>query len=101
LLPRDASQQAKIGKAIQLEEDFSNLQPGDLLFFGRKEHGQNKITHVAIHINNGQIIHATGEVKIESLNPNDADYNKYRHQSLLAARRVLSYYPQNLLSIYQ
>ncbi len=95
LLPRDASQQAKIGKKLKLnKQDFSNLQPGDLLFFGRIKDGKPKITHVAIHIDNGQIIHATGEVKIESLNPNDKNYNDDRLKSLLMARRVYGEYPQ-------
>jgi len=102
LLPRDASQQVKIGKSVPITDDFSKLQPGDLLFFGRlKPNGQEKITHVAIHLGNGRIIHATGEVKIESLNPKDDDYNEYRRKSLLQARRILGFYPQKLLAIYQ
>ncbi len=88
LLPRDASQQAKIGKEVKLTPDFRNLKPGDLLFFGHKKNNIIKITHVAIHLNNGRIIHATGEVKIESLNKNDADFNPQRYKSLLTARRV-------------
>jgi len=87
-LPRDASQQVKIGKPIKITSDFSNLKPGDLLFFGHKIKGKDKITHVALHLGQGRIIHATGEVKIESLNSNDQDYNEARFKTLLQARRI-------------
>jgi SH3-like domain-containing protein len=100
LLPRDASQQVKIGKKIEITDDFSNLQPGDLLFFGRIKNGKEKITHVAIHLNKGKIIHETGEVKIESLNPKDKDYNEYRSKSLLQARRIVGYIPQTFSKAY-
>jgi hypothetical protein len=101
LLPRDASQQVKIGKPLTITDDFKYLQPGDLLFFGRIENGKEKITHVAIHIDKGRIIHATGEVKIESLNPKDKDYNPVRRKSLLQARRIFENYPQNFDKIYR
>ncbi len=101
LLPRDASQQVKIGKPVNITDDFSQLQPGDLLFFGRIENNKEKITHVAIHIDKGRIIHATGEVKIESLNPGDTDFNPDRKKSLLQARRIFGNYPQNFGRIYR
>ena len=101
-LPRDASQQVKIGKEIEMnKKDFSNLQSGDLLFFGYEKDGKTKITHVAIHIGNGKIIHATGEVKIESLNPKDPNFNPERLKSLKAVRRIINFYPQNFSQTYQ
>jgi len=100
LLPRDASQQVKIGKPVEITADFKNLQPGDLLFFGRKLKGKDKITHVAIHIKDGLIIHATGEVKIESLNSDSELFNEQRLKSLLQARRIIGYFPQSLVHIY-
>ena len=33
-IPRDSYQQAQLGKRLELTENLSNLQPGDLLFFG-------------------------------------------------------------------
>ena len=100
-LPRDASQQAKIGKEIKVDKnDFSQLKPGDLLFFGRMKNGKPKITHVAFHIGNGKIIHATGEVKIESLNPNDKDFNQARYDSWLMARRIINHYPKEFSGFY-
>ncbi len=101
-LPRDASQQVKIGKKINLNKsDFSNLQPGDLFFFGFEKNGQTKITHVAIHIGNGKIIHATGEVKIESLNSRDKGFNPDRFKSWKTVRRIIGAYPQNFANFYQ
>ena len=100
LLPRDASQQARIGMPVEITEDFNQLAPGDLLFFGRIVNGKRKITHVAIHMDKGRIIHATGEVKIESLNPADKDYNPARKKSLLLARRIIGHYPQTFTDYY-
>ena len=100
LLPRDASQQAKIGQAVQITSDFSHLMPGDLLFFGHKQNAKDKITHVAIHMGNGRIIHATGEVKIESLNQNDKNYNPDRYKTLLQARRILGQLKQDFVKFY-
>lgn len=100
LLPRDASQQVKIGKPIPLKDDFTHLQAGDLLFFGRVEKGIEKITHVAVNIENGKMIHASGSVKIESLNPNSPLYNEDRKKTFLQIRRVLGHYPQNFSKIF-
>ncbi len=100
LLPRDASQQYQVGKAIELDEELTRLQPGDLLFFGKKEKEKPKITHVALYIGNGRIIHATGEVKEESLLPSDSLYNDARRKSLLAAKRILGYYDRPLYPYY-
>lgn len=36
VIPRDASQQVHTGRQIDEKGDFSNLEKGDLLFFGRK-----------------------------------------------------------------
>lgn len=58
-LSRDASQQAKEG----LEISFSNALEGDLFFFGK----ENKITHVGIYAGDGRIIHASGRVKINTV----------------------------------
>ena len=100
LLPRDASQQVKIGKEIKITPDFSNLIPGDLLFFGRTKDGKEKVTHVAFHLGKGRIIHETGEVKIESLNKNDADYNPDRFNTLLHARRITGYLDRVFVKYY-
>jgi len=92
VLPRDASQQVNIGKKIKLDDNFSKLKPGDLLFFGKnRKDGTERITHVAIYIGNGKIIHETGEVKIQSLKRADPDFVEYRLKSLKQARRIIGY----------
>lgn len=60
-LPRDAWQQAQEGKAVK---KFSEAQAGDLVFFDRGE----EIVHVGILIGNDQMIHASGKVKIDTIN---------------------------------
>lgn len=51
-LPRVARDQARVGKAVS----WNNLQPGDLVFYSGN--GGKSITHVAIYIGNGKIVHA-------------------------------------------
>lgn len=51
-LPRGARSQSKVGKPVS----WSNLQPGDLVFYSGN--GGKSITHVAMYIGNGKIIHA-------------------------------------------
>jgi gamma-D-glutamyl-L-lysine dipeptidyl-peptidase len=67
-LPRDAHQQAEIGQ--RLSDDYRTWQAGDLIFFSERP---EKITHVAISLGDGDYIHASGYVKINSLNQDHAD----------------------------
>ena len=84
ILPRDASQQAMFGKAVDFKR-IENLQPGDLLFFGRS---LQRITHVGIYIENGNFINSSGKVHISSIVPGDAKFNSARNN--VAACRVLN-----------
>lgn len=59
-LPRDAWQQAEVGKSVK---KFSEVKPGDLVFFDNKE----DIVHVGIILENNQIIHSSGKVRIDLL----------------------------------
>jgi hypothetical protein len=58
-LPRDASQQQKVGKPVK----FIDLFEGDLIFFDKNE----RIGHVGIALGNGKIIHSHGMVRIDAL----------------------------------
>ncbi|TFF30336.1 C40 family peptidase [Mucilaginibacter psychrotolerans] len=60
-IKRDASMQAKEGTPV---EDLAQTKLGDLAFFNNPE---GKITHVGIILNSGQIIHASGKVKIDTI----------------------------------
>lgn len=92
ILPRDASQQVHAGTEIETDPNtWANLEAGDLLFFGRKATPEKKerITHVAIYMGDGQIIHSAGAVKIESLIPGEPDYAPERVGSFVRAKRML------------
>jgi gamma-D-glutamyl-L-lysine dipeptidyl-peptidase len=82
-LPRDAWQQAQEGKEVK---KFRDVQPGDLAFFDNKE----DIVHVGILLDNDQIIHSSGKVRIDAINKKgiiNADTGK-RILRLRAIRRL-------------
>ena len=84
-LPRDARQQAKVGKPIIDDQ----LKEGDLLFFGTGD----RITHVGISMGGDKFIHQgsklEGKVDIHSLHPDSPLYNSYRKGTFLFAKRVI------------
>lgn len=55
-LPRDCSQQIGFGRQVGILGDFSDLLPGDLLFFMGNE---NRIIHVGISLGGERFLHAT------------------------------------------
>lgn len=63
-LPRDSSQQALVGKAIDFVDE---AQPGDLAFF---DNPAGEIIHVGIITEPGKILHASGHVKIDKIDHN-------------------------------
>lgn len=93
IIPRDASQQAYVGKHIDIASDFSNLQPGDLVFFGRKATPERKerVVHVGMYIGGKRFIHSQGDVHISSFDPADELFDEYNLGRLLFAARVLPY----------
>ncbi len=86
-LLRDASQQARQGTPLAVSNDFAELQPGDLLFFGEKE---NRITHVALSLGGPRFIHASDYVRSNSLNEADADYVESRKKTFQFAKRFFN-----------
>ena len=88
LLPRDADQQANVGKLVATRWFKDALLPGDLLFFVSEDRGN--VHHVAIYIGNGKFIHAQGDnVHISSFNQSDAEYDADRARAFAWARRVI------------
>jgi cell wall-associated NlpC family hydrolase len=82
-LPRDASQQVKKGNTIDF---LGEAKAGDLAFFDNEE---GHIIHVGILINNQQIIHASGTVRIDSIDHQgifNADTKKYSHKLRIIKR---------------
>ena len=65
ILQRDAYQQALTGKIIKAE-NWKEAQLGDLLFWGTKS---GRVTHVGIYLKDGEYIHCSGQVKLNSLDP--------------------------------
>lgn len=78
---RDAADQAKEGTPIDFIDDAI---PGDLAFF---DNGQGKISHVGMIIAKGLIIHASGRVRIDSVD----------HQGIF--RNEIKGYSHNLRTI--
>ena len=93
IIPRDASQQACVGQHVDIAPDFSNVKPGDLVFFGRKATVAQKenVSHVGIYLGNRKFIHALGDVHVSSFNPEDKEYVAFNAGRLLYAVRFLPY----------
>lgn len=97
VLPRDASQQALVGDAVDILENdtlsmskaLKNLKPGDHLFFAADKRTK-KVTHTALYIGNGEFIHAAGLVRINSMISGSKNYDDFQSRTLVSARRVLS-----------
>jgi len=82
-LPRDSSQQALVGKAIDFVDE---ALPGDLAFF---DNLAGEIIHVGIIIEPGKILHASGRVKIDKIDHNgifSLDQGIYTHSLRIIKR---------------
>ncbi|HEX2935487.1 MAG TPA: C40 family peptidase, partial [Bacteroidales bacterium] len=84
-IPKDAYQQAEIGEPVQFVED---TRTGDLAFFDNEE---GRITHTGIILGKSEIIHASGEVRIDKFDHqgifNEED-NAYSHKLRLIKRII-------------
>ncbi|MDQ1772263.1 SH3 domain-containing protein [Labilibaculum sp. A4] len=92
ILARDASLQFLHGDTISPGQGFLKLAEGDLIFFGRAKTDEKpmKVTHVGMYMRNGEYIHSSGRVRINSFEPEAENYNNYRSITWLGGRRVLS-----------
>lgn len=83
-MPRDAWQQAQQGDVVK---KFKDARPGDLAFFDNKE----DIVHVGILLENDQIIHSSGQVRIDRIDKRSVINFETgaRMQKLRAIRRIL------------
>ena len=106
LLPRNASQQVKCGERVEIPRQArndkgeasynreialnatSNLERGDLVFFGTPATDEKpmRITHVGIYLGENKIIHSSHRVRINSLIPGDEDYYENSHRLVAAIR---------------
>ena len=84
-LPRDAYQQVEEGRLVDFIEE---TKPGDLAFFENKK---GKIIHIGIIMPDQQIIHASGQVRIDKIDHYgifNTDVQKYTHK-LRVVKRIL------------
>lgn len=82
-IPRDASQQIDLGHEIFLIES----EPGDLAFFEKN----GKVTHVGILLDSQTIIHASGWVRVDTIDASGIFIDKktgYSHH-LVGVRRLI------------
>lgn len=82
-LPRDASQQAKLGNTLSFIEE---AEEGDLAFFDNEE---GRITHVGMILKNNRIIHASGKVRIDRIDHQgiyNNELNDYSHRLRLITK---------------
>ena len=83
-LPRTSREQARVGRGVAL--DFGAFEPGDLLLFAEPNEA---VSHVAIYVGDGRIIHASsarGEVGYLDL---DGDRGAWYVQNMVAVRRLM------------
>lgn len=82
-IKRDASQQAEQGNVVDF---LPAAEAGDLAFFDNDE---GRIVHVGIMLNNEQIIHASGRVKIDHIDGQgiySEEFKKHTHKLRIIKR---------------
>jgi hypothetical protein len=81
-LPRDSRDQAAKGRRLG---GLGRLRPLDLVFFGRG----GRIEHVALHMSGLGILHASGHVRLESLDPESPGFRKDLRERFAWATRLI------------
>jgi len=82
-LPRDASQQVTFGEPLDFVQE---ARLGDLAFF---HNASGDIVHVGLVLGDGQIIHASGQVRIDRLDETgifNEELHRYTHQLRVIVR---------------
>lgn len=86
-LPRDAYQQFYVGHMTGTRWHRTSMQRGDTLYFLGSD---GKIRHTALYLGDDRYLHATTPtVRINSFNPQHADFDARRAASFAFARRPL------------
>jgi len=101
VIPRDASQQVHTGMAIDSTRNFNALQKGDLLFFGKKatDSTKEKTTHVGMWIGNKEFIHASGKVRISSIDKASPNYDEFNLNRYLRTKRIFKQEGEGLIDL--
>lgn len=85
MLPRDAYMQAECGEPLK---SGAKIHPGDLAFF---KNPAGRIVHVGLMLNEFEIIHASGKVRVDKLDATGivhADTGQHTHE-LAMVKRIL------------
>jgi len=92
VIPRDASQQVHTGITVDSTGNFEKLQDGDLLFFGTKatDSTKEKTVHVGMWIGDNEFIHASGRVRISSMDKASKNYDEYNLNRYLRTKRIFN-----------
>lgn len=101
VIPRDASQQVHTGRQTDEDRNFENLEKGDLLFFGRKatDSTAEKVVHVGMWIGNDEFIHASGQVRVSSMNADADNFDEYNLNRYLRSKRILKEQDKDLIDL--
>lgn len=84
-LPRDSSAQKEQGP--HFSDDFHDAEGSDLLFFGKDK---KKVTHTAISLGKGKVIHSSGWVKINSMIKGEPDFDQELVHNFISVNRYLT-----------
>ena len=101
VIPRDASQQVHTGELTDEVKNFNQLVPGDLLFFGRKatDSTAEKVVHVGMWIGNNEFIHASGKVRISSVDKNAVNFDIENLNRYLRSKRIVNSKNESLINL--
>lgn len=99
VIPRDASQQVHAGELIDEEQNWGNLEPGDLLFFGSEatENSSRRVVHVGMWIGNDEFIHSSRQVRVSSVDSTAENYDAYNIGRYLESRRYIGMESGNII----
>lgn len=85
-LPRDADEQASVGKIVAYNDSIEGLIPGDLIFFITRN---GRIGHVAISLGGYDFVHASSpEVHYGSFDPKSELFDEKYRKIFFFAKRV-------------
>lgn len=103
IIPRDASQQVHTGQLIDSTRTWSNLEKGDLLFFGRlaTDTTSERVVHVGMWIGDNRFIHSSGNVRISSVDSADQDFDEFNFNRYLRTKRLLNQEDRELVHLSQ
>jgi hypothetical protein len=89
-MPRDAHVQRHFEDLLPVAAE--KAKPGDLFFFSETK---ERITHVAMSLGGAEIIHASGWVKVESLDSGSTCYNHQLHDIFSIGKDVTKLLDRN------